>query len=146
LSGISVFLYAQPRNKCKPTSARNVRNNGRIVWKNIEVMEAGQRVAYMTAGQLQRDEGMGKLVFAGPGLQERVEASIFKAGSVTVDLGGKLFEIWKAGGSVGTGIKPVAKTSLAVREPGAWIGNRRCARVSCSRLVSVEEDVLKIKR
>jgi hypothetical protein len=44
-------------------------------------------------------------------------------GTISIDLGQKLFDKWKRGGMVGGGVRLLGGTWLGILVPNAWIGN-----------------------
>lgn len=101
----------------------NVKNNNNIVWKNITVVDelpGGAKVEYTTVANFTDQIMRASLLFVAP---RHERPSVFHWGQVLVDLGEKLFEIWKANGSEGAGVKPLDGTTLLIEKSGAFIDN-----------------------
>lgn len=99
----------------------NVRNNNKIVWKNVEVVVPGGRTSFVTIGNPAKDPSLIRLTFTTP--REAGGTSLLAERRVTLDLGKKLFEQWRKGDSVSAGVKVVGKYKLVLLESEAWIGN-----------------------
>lgn len=109
-----------------PDLNANVRNNNKIVWKNVEVMTPGSRIGYLTINNLEKEAALFELAFPAP--HERTFGSLFATMEVSVELDGKLFEAWKHGGSKGNGIAVGKGNQIIVKEYGASLGNIKLAR------------------
>jgi hypothetical protein len=102
----------------------NVQKNNNIVWKNITVVDefpGAGRMASVLVGNFTEKPHVIKLTFTAP--EKRPEHNLFQWGRVTVDLDRKLFELWKHGGSQGSGIEAAGESRLVLTSPKAWIGN-----------------------
>lgn len=101
---------------------QNVRNNKRIVWKNITVAEdttSGGRFASVIVGNMGDTERQIRLRFRLP--RESRRRSVLDWGAVYVELGEKLWNAWKDSGQNGDGVKPQDGTVIQVTRDDAWI-------------------------
>jgi hypothetical protein len=104
----------------------NVRNNDNIVWKNVEVVDdlpgSGREAGRVTVANFGNQATTMRLAFNGPrnGQQE----SVFQMGTVTIDLGDRLYEKWRRGGAQGNGVQRPGK-KIVLRQDGASIQNIR---------------------
>jgi Common central domain of tyrosinase/Bacterial Ig domain len=106
----------------------NTRNNNKIVWKNVTVVDD-------ISGQMMMKSIMLRNVFDGPvqmglGFAEAQTAggSLLKQGRIFVDLSPQLFERWRQGGAVGRGIKVVGEEKngrIELLSPDASLRNIR---------------------
>lgn len=102
----------------------NVRNNNNIAWKNITVVDeftGGNAVAGVTVGNLTKSRAITRLTFNTSATERR--NPFLNWGTITVDLGEKLYGKWVAGDRAGAGIKEVGKYTLRLTSTDAWIGN-----------------------
>jgi hypothetical protein len=108
-----------------PGLSTNVRNNNNIVWKNITVVDEvteGARVGWVTVGNILKSPAFIKFLF-NVALEKEGDKSIFEFGTVTVDLGDKLFQKWKEGDAVAEGVEETGDNAIKVLKEGAHIGN-----------------------
>jgi hypothetical protein len=101
----------------------NVRNNNKIVWKNVTVAsDAGGRVGRVSVGPAPNG-GPVRLDFTEP--TDTAEfRSVFLWGNVEVDLGSDLYLKWYLGGLVGYGVTQIPSTTkIRLAGSGAYIGN-----------------------
>ncbi|MCP4217381.1 MAG: zinc metalloprotease [bacterium] len=100
----------------------NVRNNNNIAWKNVTIVDAslGSEIGYVTVGNMDKETFLSKLVF-----DETIDKwmTIFRWGYVDVDLGSKLYDLWKKGGMKANGIKVVGGNTIRILKSEAWIAN-----------------------
>lgn len=104
----------------------NTRNNNKIVWKNVTVVDD-------MSGAMMMKSAMLRNIFNEPipmGLQfaevQNAAGSLLKQGHLFVDLGPQLFERWRQGGGAGRGIKTTGneKTGqIEILSPEASIRN-----------------------
>jgi hypothetical protein len=105
----------------------NVFNSNNIAWKNVTVVNYDilNKVSREPTGQVFVHN-----IFERPSLTKlsfdssREDFDRFTTyGTISIDLGPKLFERWKRGGMVGNGIRPLDGTSIGILAPNAWVGN-----------------------
>jgi hypothetical protein len=104
----------------------NTKNNNKIVWKNVTVVDD-------VSGQMMMTSAMLRNIFNEPvplGLRfaetQTAVGSLLKQGRVFVDLGPQLFERWRQGGGAGQGIKAAGdeKTGrIEILSPDASLRN-----------------------
>ncbi|WP_327038242.1 hypothetical protein [Micromonospora maris] len=108
-----------------PDISTNTRQNNNIAWRNVDSvrLNAGQTnpaVRPFAIGNSLRVPSANDLVF------EAAQPLQGIGGRVVVDLGPDLFERWRAGGAVGTGVRAVGRTQVEIVEPTrASLGNLR---------------------
>ncbi|GGM39349.1 hypothetical protein GCM10011608_25090 [Micromonospora sonchi] len=105
-----------------PDISTNTRHNNNIAWRNVDSVRltvgANPVVRPFAIGNSLTVPSRNDLVFAAA---EPLQAM---GGRVVVDLGPELFERWRAGGAVGTGVRPVGRTQVEIVEPAkASLGN-----------------------
>ncbi|PZF95666.1 hypothetical protein C1I93_14970 [Micromonospora endophytica] len=106
-----------------PDISTNTRNNNNIAWRNVDSVQltagSGQTtVRPFAIGNSLTVPSRNDLVF------EAAEPLQAIGGRVVVDLGQDLFERWRAGGAVGTGVRAVGRTQIEIVEPTkASLGN-----------------------
>ncbi|RIV41233.1 hypothetical protein [Micromonospora radicis] len=123
-----------------PDISTNTRHNNNIAWRNVDSVAltpgGGQVVRPFAIGNSLRVPSRNDLVFAAAEPLQGI------GGRVVVDLGPQLFERWRAGGAVGTGVRPVGRTQVEIVEPTkASLGNLLLnpgERVEFSLLFSAE--------
>lgn len=105
----------------------NVYNSNNLAWKNVTVVNndtlnkqgrgpSGQVIVH----NIRNRSSLTKLSLDA----SREDFGRFtRAGTISIDLGPKLFERWKRGGMVGNGVRAIGGTWLDVLVPNAWIGN-----------------------
>lgn len=102
----------------------NVKNNSRIAWKNVSVMELNpkqKRKAWSIVRNVSERSTTTRLSFEVPKTESG--RSFYRYGSVEVNLGRPLIRKWVNGGMVGKGIRRVDMTTIRVLGPDGWIGN-----------------------
>ncbi|MFG1955681.1 hypothetical protein [Micromonospora sp. NPDC048830] len=112
-----------PMNFEGPDVSINTRYNNNIAWRNVDsvrIIVGGPVIVRPFAiGNSLTVPARSDLVFAQPG-----EPFQGVGGRVFADLGQTLFERWRAGGMVGTGVRPVGGTQVEIVDPTkASIGN-----------------------
>ncbi|MER5456521.1 hypothetical protein ABT008_17195 [Micromonospora sp. NPDC002389] len=105
-----------------PDISTNTRYNNNIAWRNVDSVRltaGGPSVVRPFAiGNSLTVPSRNEVVFAAA---EPLQAI---GGRVVVDLGPDLFERWRAGGAVGTGVRAVGRTQVEIVEPTkASLGN-----------------------
>ena len=107
----------------------NTRNNNKIVWKNVTVVDD-------VAGQMKMKSVMVRNIFDEPvqvslrfAEAQAAAGSFFKQGRVFVDLTPQLFERWRKAGAAGRGMKAAAEEDktgrVEILSPDASIRNIR---------------------
>jgi|GEM_PF-503732 len=102
---------------------QNVQNNNNIVWKNVTVAtpEDGSRLAAsVIVGNFFPEALLTELSFD---LPEEEERSIFDFGTLVVDLGDELFEIWSQGNQTGENIEVLGDNQIQLFGPPASLQN-----------------------
>jgi hypothetical protein len=103
-----------------PDLNANVRDNNKIVWKNVSVVDSGGggRIGWVTINNNLRDEAPIALIFSTP--KDEQKPALLRSGTVLVDLGDPLFNAWTSGGSAGKRIK-VEGRQIVIEGPDAVI-------------------------
>ncbi|MFI7024655.1 hypothetical protein [Micromonospora sp. NPDC049900] len=105
-----------------PDISTNTRYNNNIAWRNVDSVRltpGGPSVVRPFAiGNSLTVPSRNEVVFAAAEPLQGI------GGRVVVDLGPDLFERWRAGGAVGTGVRAVGRTQVEIVEPTkASLGN-----------------------
>lgn len=79
-------------------------------------------MGWVIVGNIMKSPAFIKLLF-NIVLEKEGDKPIFQFGTVTVDLGEKLFQKWKESDSVGEGIEVTGDSSIKILKDGAHIGN-----------------------
>jgi hypothetical protein len=104
----------------------NVFNSSKIAWKNVTIVDSFQN---RSGGQfIVRDISRAASPRAASATQLQFDLaagseSLLRSGKIEVDLGRKLFALWKRGGQKGRGVRAIGPTTIAVREPHASLDN-----------------------
>ena len=101
----------------------NVRNNNNLVWRNVNVVGGpgfkAEKVS-MIVRNIDPEAPLINLSFHDR-LDPEVRTPFLRRGAVTVDLGEKLFDLWRRGGAVGRDVELAGETSIRILADGAWI-------------------------
>jgi hypothetical protein len=101
-----------------------VKNNNKIVWKNVEVVASagGSRAADVIVGNMDRSIMRGaRLVFTA--IPDDHKVAFTDVGKIRVKLGEKLYSIWERAGKKAEGVSETnEKFTLLVEKSGAYIG------------------------
>jgi hypothetical protein len=103
----------------------NVYKSNNIAWKNITVVDFLPNTAMDFLGQVFVHNIYDRLTLTKLSFNATGDAfALFsRYGTIEIDLGAKLFEKWKRGGSKGNGIKSAGKTSIRILAKDASIEN-----------------------
>jgi hypothetical protein len=103
----------------------NVYNSNNIAWKNVTVVDLFQN----------RPAGGGQVIvrnISRAASQTRLRFDLasgsetfLRSGAIEIDLGRELFALWERGGKTGSGVIVIGQTTIAIREPHAYIDNLR---------------------
>ncbi|TCB98527.1 hypothetical protein E0H26_09160 [Micromonospora zingiberis] len=107
-----------------PDISTNTRYNNNIAWRNVDSVQltagGGPVVRPFAIGNSLTVPSTNEVLFAAAEPLQEIGAR------VVVDLGPVLFERWRAGGGVGTGVRPIGRTQVEIVEPKwASLGNLR---------------------
>jgi extracellular elastinolytic metalloproteinase len=95
----------------------NVRQNNNLAWRNVNVVDLVHHPIVKATFNYRnptQSRLRSKLLFR----EQRGGEGFLQRGQVTVDLGPKLAELWKKGGSIGRGIKLINRQTIAVSNDG----------------------------
>jgi hypothetical protein len=98
----------------------NVKNNNKIVWKNVSVVGDGGRTGSVSVGPAPGGAPM-RLTFTET-QDPRPPTSLFTWGTVQVDLGSLIFNKWQAAGGKGSGVTVIPETTtVTLGSSGAFV-------------------------
>jgi hypothetical protein len=104
----------------------NVYNSNNIAWKNVTIINlVSNKLRPESTGQVLVHNIRNRPTLTKLSLDtSREDFGRFTTyGTISIDLGQKLFDRWKRGGMVGGGVRPLGGTWLGILAPHAWVGN-----------------------
>ncbi|GIJ31506.1 hypothetical protein [Micromonospora sediminimaris] len=95
-----------------PDISTNTRSNNNLAWRNVDSVQltpgAGPTVRPFAIGNSLTVPSRNEVLFVAAEPLQNI------GGRVIVDLGQDLFERWRAGGAVGTGVRPIGRTQVEI--------------------------------